>query len=210
MTTPSPGEAGMRTDLRPTTAVVAGLVRGVRDDQLTAPTPCGPLTVGELLDHLAGLSEAFHDAAAKTVRADGGGARVPDATRLDRDWRESLPARLAALAEAWQPAGAWTGTATVGGGEMPAEVAGAAAIDEVLVHGWDLAVATGQRFPGDLPALAPAIGSATAWVRTVAEAHPDGLPGLFGPPVAASAATPMERLLTLTGRAPSWSPPPAA
>lgn len=43
-------------DLRPAADVMAALVESVRDDQLTAPTPCPELTVGELLDHIDGLS----------------------------------------------------------------------------------------------------------------------------------------------------------
>lgn len=37
-----------------------------------------------------------------------------------------------------------------GGVDLPGEVAGLVALDEIVVHGWDLAVVTGQRFdPGD-------------------------------------------------------------
>jgi hypothetical protein len=38
--------------------------------------------------------------------------------------------------------------------------------------------------------------------------HPDGFPGLFGPPVPVPAdAAALERLLGLTGRDPFWVPP---
>ncbi|HEY0560282.1 MAG TPA: hypothetical protein VGD03_08380, partial [Frankiaceae bacterium] len=61
---------------------------------------------------------------------------MPDAGRLGDDWRDRLTARLGALADAWDGPDAWAGSTHVGGGELPAEAAGLAALDEVLVHGW--------------------------------------------------------------------------
>lgn len=197
----------MTADLRPATSTVAGLVRGVRDQQLTAPTPCGGLTVAALLDHFGSLCTAFTAAGTREFLPGGGQAPVPDGSRLGPGWRTSLPARLSGLAFAWQQAAAWEGVTQVGGGEMPAPVAGAAAADEVLVHGWELAVATRQPFPGSDPALAEAVELAYAWVRSVTEQNPGGSPGLFGPPVPVpDGAAPFDRLLGLTGRDPGWQP----
>lgn len=197
----------MTTDLRPATTALAVLVQGVREDQLSATTPCGGITVGELLDHIDNLSLAFAAAGTRQLLPDGGAPRPPDASRLGTDWRDRLPAQLDGLAVAWQPAAAWDGSTRVGGGEMPAPVAGAAAADEVLVHGWDLAVATGQRYPGDDPSLAGPLTTAYDWARAVAEHNPGGTPGLFGPPVDVPDDAPvMDRLLGLTGRHPGWQP----
>ncbi|MFG2824988.1 TIGR03086 family metal-binding protein [Kitasatospora sp. NPDC048365] len=200
-------EPDANPDLRPATSTLAELVRAVRDEQLDLPTPCGGLTVGELLDHIDGLCGAFAAAGTKTQHPDGGRAQVPDASRLGTDWRERLPRRLDALAEAWHPAAAWEGSTRIGGGEMPAAAAGASAVDEVLVHGWELAVATGRRYPGEDPALAGAVAAALDWVHSVVDRQPDGIPGLFGPPVpTADDASPFTRLLGLTGRSPAWQP----
>jgi uncharacterized protein (TIGR03086 family) len=197
----------MTTDLRPATSAVAGLVRGVRDDQLGATTPGGGLTVGELLDHIDSLCTAFTAAGTRQYRADGGQAPVPDASRLGSGWRDRLPSRLDELALAWRPDDAWHGTTLVGGGELPAAAAGASAADEVIVHGWELAVATGQPFPGGDHDLAGVLATACEWVRSVAGQNPDGTPGLFGPPVAVPAgAPPLDQLLGLTGRDPGWRP----
>jgi uncharacterized protein (TIGR03086 family) len=197
----------MTPGLRPATGALAGIIRGVRDDQLDAPTPCSNTTVGELLDHVDSLCAAFAAAASKSFREDGGRAPVPDASRLGTDWRQRLPARLGELAQAWQPATAWTGTTQAGGNELPAEIAGSAALDEVIVHGWDLAVATGQPFPGDDPALAEALQTSYAWARSVVEQSPHGSPGLFGPPVPVPDDAPLlDQLLGLTGRHPFWRP----
>lgn len=73
----------------------------------------------------------------------------------------------------------WTGLTRAGGIDMAAEVAGAVAIDEVVVHGWDLSVATGQAYACQ-PDLAAA---AHGFVQAAVGQAPDGTPGLFGPPV---------------------------
>jgi uncharacterized protein (TIGR03086 family) len=208
MATPHPGTAKLGpVDFRPATRRLAGLVLGVREEQLDAATPCGGISVGQLLDHIDGLSVAFAAAGRKERPADGGQAREPDASRLGGDWRDRLPAGLDALAEAWRPDAAWEGLAVVGGLELPAPIAGASGLDEVLIHGWDLAVATGQHFPADGEGMTEAVETAYAWVDSVVTQNPEGLPGLFGPPVAVPTdAPPLDRLLGLTGRDPRWSP----
>ncbi len=110
-----------------------------------------------------------------------------------------------AFAAAWQDEGAWTGMTAAGGVDLPGEVAGLVALDEVVVHGWDLARATGQ--PYDPP---PAVvESALGFVTPTVAASPEGTPGLFGPPVAVpDDAPPLHRLLGLTGRDPDWRPAP--
>jgi uncharacterized protein (TIGR03086 family) len=184
---------------------MAVTIRGIRDDQLDTRTPCGGITVGALLDHVDSLCVAFAAAGAKQRLADGGQAPAPDASRLGADWRDRIPARLDTLADGWRAAAAWEGMTQVGGGEMPARIAGAAAIDEVLVHGWDLAAATGHGFPGDGPALAETVAAAYAWAQSVVEQNPGGTPGLFGPPVKVAEDAPaFSRLLGLTGRDPGW------
>ena len=195
----------MSTSLYPATSALAQLVRGVRDDQLGDPTPCGGLTVGDLLDHIKSLSFAFAAAALKERSEDGNAGPAPDAARLGADWRELLPARLERLAAAWAEAEAWSGETVVGGGRMPAEVAGAAVVDELIVHGWEVAVATGQPYPGDDPALSEALQTAYTWVDSVVAQNPGGTPGLFGPPLRVAAdAPPLDRLLALSGRDPRW------
>ncbi|MBF9068623.1 TIGR03086 family metal-binding protein [Streptacidiphilus fuscans] len=207
MTTPVAGpHPADPVDFRPATTLVGHVVRGVRDEQLDAPTPCGGITVAALLDHIDGLCLAFAAAARKEQLPDGGRARTPDASRLGDDWRDRLPERLDALAAAWEPTEAWTGVTTVGGLDLPAEIAGAAGLDEVLVHGWDLAAATGQPFPAHDGTDDPAINAAYAWAWSIAEQNPAGLPGLFGPPVTVpNDAPPLHRLLGVTGRDPGWA-----
>src|SRR4051795_9177906 len=133
-------------DLGPATRQVTHLLDGVRDDQLTDPTPCADTPVAALLDHLLGLSLAFTWAATKSTPADPSAAPGPGratAEHLDPEWRTVLPRRLAELAEAWRVPRAGQGPAEAGGVTMPAEQLGVVALDEVGLHGWDLARATG-------------------------------------------------------------------
>ncbi|GAA3387722.1 TIGR03086 family metal-binding protein [Cryptosporangium minutisporangium] len=191
----------MPPDLHPAAVVLADLVRDVRDDQLTAVTPCGGIPVGELLDHVDMFATAFAAAAAKSGSPSP--PPTPDASRLGPDWRERIPDRVTALADAWSSPSAWSGDTSAGGLPMAAEEAGAIALNEVLVHGWDLAVALGRRYPGDDPELAQSVRTAHAWASAIAQASPDGTPGLFGPPVRVASDAPVfDRLIAATGRVP--------
>lgn len=189
-------------DLGPATDTLSALVRGVRDDQLTDPTPCADTDVAALLDHIDGFAQAF-TAAARKVTLPGAQAPSADGSRLAADWRTRIPALLATLAAAWRAEQAWTGMTGAGGVEVPGEAAGLFALDEIVVHGWDLAVATRQPYDVDTALLEANLGL----VRGVAAENPAGQPGLFGPAVpVADDAPPLDRLLGLTGRAPAWRP----
>jgi uncharacterized protein (TIGR03086 family) len=188
-------------DLKPATRALTDLVDGVRDDQLAAPTPCREASLGDLMDHLDGLSMAFTAAATKTPLPGGSHGFPADASRLGTDWHTRIPARLAALAGAWRDEAAWAGMTQAGGQDLPAEVAGIIALDEVIVHGWDIAVASGQSFSCEPPLVEAAYG----FVQSVVARNPQGTPGLFGPPAPVPDDAPLlDRLLGLTGRDPAW------
>src|SRR5829696_1791508 len=134
------------SDLGPQTTEVARIVAGVRDDQLGDPTPCSDLNVAAVLDHLVGLTVAFREAAEKVPQASG---PYPDAANLAEDWRTRLPQQLDALTAAWREPAAWAGMTTIAGMQLPGSAVGLIALNEVLIHGWDLAVATGQEYRAD-------------------------------------------------------------
>jgi uncharacterized protein (TIGR03086 family) len=190
-------------DLTPTTDRTRAVASSVRDDQLDATTPMPGTSVRELVNHLLGLSVAFRDAAAKV---EGPTTSTPPAKvtePLPKGWRAALDRRLAELADAWKDDSAWEGTTTAGGVTMPAEVMGLVALDEVLLHGWDLARATGQPYePSDAEA------EAVLPVVTPSPDDPDGSgrEGLFGPVVeVGDDAPPFHRTLGLAGRDPHWT-----
>ncbi|WP_114905636.1 TIGR03086 family metal-binding protein [Ornithinimicrobium murale] len=184
-------------DLRPAAELMATVVRGVRDDQLDGPTPCTDYTVGDLLDHVSGLSLAFAQAARKEASGPGPSA---DSSRLPPDWREVVPGRVLALAEAWRDPESWSGQTAAGGLEMDGATAGLVALDELVLHGWDLAVATGQPFDPDRASVEGAQAFAAQFSGPGTEQMRRGL---FGTEVAAPAdATRLETLLAMAGRDP--------
>ncbi len=188
-------------DLEPATRRLSSLVDRVSDDQLTVPTPCSETSLGGLIDHVDGLSMAFTAAATKAGLPGARQGPSADASRLGSDWRSRIPERLAALASAWRDDSAWTGMTQAGGQDLPGELAGVIALNEVIVHGWDIAVASGQSFSCEPQLLEAAYG----FVQPTAAQHPQGTPGLFGPPVRVAEDAPLlDRLLGLTGRDPAW------
>ncbi|NGO10457.1 TIGR03086 family protein [Streptomyces sp. HC44] len=187
-------------DLGPQALIVARLAEGVREEQLGAPTPCPEYAVRNLLGHLVGLARAFRDAARKdlgpTTNTDPGSS-LPD---LQPDWRAELPKLLTELAEAWRDPSAWTGETRAGGVDLPGEVAGLVATNELVIHGWDLARATGQHYAPDEAALQ----AARDFLAPAAD-DPDSS-GLFGPAVPVPDEAPvLDRVIGLSGRDPSWT-----
>ncbi|MFD1825757.1 MULTISPECIES: TIGR03086 family metal-binding protein [Mumia] len=188
-------------DLGPSTRRVAALLDGVGDDDLTRPTPCD-YDVATLLEHLDGLSLAFTLAARKSDDPMLGAAPAPSGAALSPGWRQRIPERLDALAEAWRSPEAWEGEATAGGVTMPADIAATVALDEVVLHGWDLARATGQPYevdPGDLAVVHRFVEESAKPEQAQARE------GLFGPPLPVPGDAPLlDRVVALAGRSPSW------
>lgn len=187
-------------DLGPAAAQVARLADGVRDDQLGAATPCTDWSVTDLLNHLLMLTAAFAAAARKTPFA----ADAPEFSgQLSGGWQAELSERLDTLVAAWREPAAWQGEAEAGDVRMPAEAMGVVALDELLLHGWDLAMATGQPFDADPTSVQACLGFAASMSAAGQEASREGL---YGPvvPVPAEAAD-LDRLLGFAGRDPRWA-----
>jgi uncharacterized protein (TIGR03086 family) len=149
-----------------------------------------------------GLTVAFRVAAEKTTSPNGGSGGPGQASRanLDPDWRRQLPARLDALAAAWREPAAWAGMAEAGGVTLPAEAIGAFGLNELIMHGWDLARATGQPFTAD-PANTAVVTGLLSQVGPEVRAG-----GGFGPALEVDAsAAGLDRALALAGRDPQWT-----
>jgi uncharacterized protein (TIGR03086 family) len=190
-------------DLGPAATRMADLVRAIPDDLLSGPTPCPDYTVGDLVDHVGGLSFAFTAAARKDLGAAGAQGPSGDASRLGTDWRSRIPGQLAALAEAWRDPDAWTGMTQAGGLDLPGEIAGLVALDELVLHGWDIARATGQLYDCDKTTLEAVYGFVAQFSAPGQEAQREGL---FGPVVAVPESAPLlDRVVGLAGRDPAWT-----
>jgi uncharacterized protein (TIGR03086 family) len=190
-------------DFGPATNALAEVVAAVRDDQLGDPTPCPAYTVGDLVDHVGGFLVAF-TAAARKQQLEGEGDPSGNASRLEPAWRDRIVRSSHELAEAWRDPAAYDGMTQAGPVELPGAVAALVALDEVVVHGWDLAKATGQPYDPDERAVLACLGFAQSF-----DAPRDGS-GLYGPPVAVpDDARALDRLAGATGRDPEWTPPAA-
>lgn len=176
----------------------AHILLAVNDDQLGGPTPCEQMRTTDLLAHIGGLSLAFEAAARKQF---GPLTDTVPSYELDPGWRDTFPTRLDGLALAWADPSAWQGMSRAGGVDFPAEIGGIIALTEVVIHGWDLARATGQPYDIDA-ATADAV---LLWVTQSAAEGPTE--GLFGPAVAVADDAPLlDRIIALSGRDPAWAP----
>jgi uncharacterized protein (TIGR03086 family) len=191
-------------DLGPAAREMTRLVQGVGDDQLAAPTPCPAYALGDLLEHVHGLALAFRMAADKQI-PEGGGSNPPgDARRLPEDWRGATAERLTALVAAWTKEDAWQGTTHIAGFDAPADNVAVTALNELVVHGWDVAVASGQTLELDDVTVQACLGFA----EILSGPGGDAVRGTaFGPEVAVPPdAAPLDRILGANGRDPRWGP----
>ncbi|GGL43239.1 TIGR03086 family metal-binding protein [Nocardia jinanensis] len=186
-------------DLSSAAAALADTVAAIGDEQLDVRTPAD-LSVRAILEHVGGLAEAFRAAATKEAAGKSAAPEFDSAATLAPDWRTRIPAQVKALAEAWQESPAWQGDTEAGGVTMPAAITARVALDELVVHAWDLARATGcdvEVAESDLEVL----------LEFLQDTPPEGTPGLFGPVVPVGTGAPLlHRVLGLTGRDPFWIP----
>lgn len=189
-------------DLRPAADRMARLLASVPDDALRGPTP-SDMPLDALVDHVGGFAQAFTAAAKKDFGEMTSTPPAPGAPALEAGWRERMAADLSSMADAWASPDAWEGMTQAGGVDLPGEVAGLVALDELVIHAWDIARATGQPFDCDE-------GELRAIEGTVQQFRGDStgeIPGLFGPVVPVPEDAPLlDRVLGLTGRNPSWAP----
>jgi uncharacterized protein (TIGR03086 family) len=142
-------EQQLLADLDRATQVFAQLVDNVRPDQLAAPTPCPDVDARTLIEHLIEGSWYFTALLTEVRAAD----RAPEPEPLPAAFRAASGQMLAAfnvpgrLARDYDPpVGSPSGRSS---GTRLAKVR----LIELVVHGWDLARATGQHvdaFPANL------------------------------------------------------------
>lgn len=187
-------------DLEPVTDQMAAIVFNISEEQLADETPCDRTNVADLLAHVHGLTIAFRDAAAKISGPTTSGPASADGSDLPVDWRFSIRSRLAELAEAWRAPEAWQGETTAGGISMPAEAAGSVVNNELVLHAWDLAAATGQPYA----VAGENLEASWEFVSNTPD-EPEARAGLFGPrlPIADDAPL-LDRTLAYAGRDPNW------
>jgi uncharacterized protein (TIGR03086 family) len=174
------------------TAWVLGLLRAVQDDQQDLRTPCDDYDVLTLSSHLIGTVGRV------IAIAESGDAETvpPLAPEHDADTFARLAERAQQL---WADDELLDRLVKAPWGQAPGRIALWGYTNEALVHGWDLAVATGQPSEAD-PALVEPV-AAMARQIIPAEIRVPGVP--FAPVVQPHpGAGPTERLANWSGR---WS-----
>jgi uncharacterized protein (TIGR03086 family) len=183
------------TDPRPTYALglildgYADLVAGVTPAQWSAPTPCENWDVRTLVNHVVMGQHVFIAALQDQPRPDVA------ADYLGDDPLGSFQGASQALLTAFDLDGVMSKTIKVPFGEIPGFGAMHLRSIEGLVHGWDLAKATGQplRFPEELTAAELAFAQAAIGAVPREGRFADEQP-------VASDAPALEQLAALLGR----------
>jgi uncharacterized protein (TIGR03086 family) len=175
-------------------AVAGAADGGTGNDQ---PTPCTDWDLRTLLNHtiLWTSYSAERRAHGESVAED---LMSKDFT-AEPGYAEAYQAQIAKAVEAWSDPEAWTRELGVMGSTTPAADVAAMLIMEMVLHGWDVARATGQDYRCD-ETLARA-------VLTTVEAQGDmfrqyqGFAAVVQVP---DDATTFDRVLALSGRDPNW------
>lgn len=124
-----------------------------------------------------------------------------EASLVGDDWLAALEKQTAVLADVFGAPEAWEGQTTFGPRQVPASMVGYMVLDEFVLHGWDLARATGRTFDVS-PELAEAVYDVALEIGEQARAMK-----VYGPEVpVAEGASMLERALGAAGRDPGWSP----
>ena len=180
----------------------ARLIAGIKPDQWGDPTPCADWDVRTLLNHLIVWTSYSLEARA---HGDSVGQDLIDRDfAADPGFAADYRAQLDRALTAWSAPATWEGSLNVMGSPTPAANVAALNIAEMVLHGWDLAAATGQTYTVSEPAAAAAMAAVEANADLFREYK-----GFAEPVEVTPTASTLDRLLALSGRDPGWTPPGA-
>jgi uncharacterized protein (TIGR03086 family) len=187
--------------LHPVLLELGDVVGGIDEDQLLAPTPCNEWDVQTLRDHVLAwvvtFADGYNDPDGQAPVEQTRDYQAPDdPAAAVRDAADRLDSAIRA--------GAGERPFKIGESGMPGDMALSMVLWEYLVHGADLAMATGQPWQPSDEAAEAALDFAPGMLTD--DYQGEGKP--FAPRVDVPAQDPpMDRLLGLSGRDPSWTPP---
>ncbi len=123
-------------------AQTESIVAAVRPEQLGDATPCTDYDVRTLLSHIVG--------GIKRCAVVGEGGNVYASPSMvdgvaDDGWQEAYQEATARAVAVWADDARLDTIVTVPWGTVPGRVALSGYVQETLMHGWDLATATGQQ-----------------------------------------------------------------
>lgn len=180
-------------------AEAARVAAGITDDQLaTAATPCPGMNTRALVNHWVAYAGTGMELRARRV------AYPDDLAERDftaaPDWAAAFGTQLDKAVAAWSDPAAWQGDIDMGGQPTPAAEIAKMLYMELLLHGWDVARATGQTFHADAESGALLLDIVTEQAAMYRQY--DG----FGEPTAVAAdASDFEKAVALSGRDLNWS-----
>lgn len=176
----------------------ARVTAAVTPDQLSGPTPCPDYDTRTLANHLVAYTGLGMELRAR---------REPHPADLgERDfvadprWAAAYAEALDRAVTAWAEPAAWEGEVDMGGAAMPADAIAGMLFLELVLHGWDLAKATGQEYRAD--------DATAALLLTVVKGQAEMYRQYkgFAEPVAPPAgAGDLELAVALSGRDPHWA-----
>ncbi|MFP5319098.1 MAG: TIGR03086 family metal-binding protein [Acidimicrobiia bacterium] len=170
---------------------MARLIDGVSDGQLDAPTPCPAWTVRDLVAHIVAGNLKYTEIGQGQDWSRG----APDVD-LDDDPGAMYRRTSETMLAAWERPGVLHRETPLPLGRGPAELALFLHLGETLVHGWDLARATGQTPPFDDDVVGASLDQFRSWLGP---RRPPGSPFADAQPVGEDAA-PIDRLAGYLGR----------
>ncbi|MGW1912454.1 TIGR03086 family metal-binding protein [Streptomyces sp. NPDC002076] len=142
------------------TEQAAALIKTVRPEHLTGPTPCSEFDVRALLGHMVGGTRRI------AVVGEGGDGMAVEPTAhgvADDGWAAAYDEVRVRVLKAWESDERMTSPVRVPWGEVPGHAALSGYVMELVTHTWDLAEAVGHPLELD-PELAE---SALATARAV-------------------------------------------
>jgi len=174
----------------------ARTVANVDASQFGGPTPCTEWDVRTLLNHL--ILWTSHSLEARAHGESVGQDLMDRDFAADPGFAAAYRAQLDRALTAWSDPATWEGSLDVMGSPTPAADVAALNIAEMVLHGWDLATATGQAYTVSGPAAAAALRAVEANADLFRQYK-----GFADPVEVPPAASVLDRVLALSGRAPA-------
>jgi len=178
------------------------VVAGVPGQPMDAPTPCDDWDLRTLVNHviLWTAYSAERRAHGESVAED---LMSKDFT-ADPGFAQDYAAQIGRAVAAWSDPAAWERELGVMGSGTPAADVAAMLIAEMVLHGWDIARATGQDYACDEAVAANVLATVEAQGEMFRQY--EGFAAVV--PLAADdeGATVLDRALSLSGRDPQWKP----
>ena len=134
-------------------ALCRGVVAGVRPEQLADPTPCAELDVRTLGHHILAVLRRI-----AVIGSGGDPASSPTFAVgvADDEWVELFDPLAAQIEAVWSDDAVLSNILTAPWAKLPGAIVLLVYVNEISVHTWDLATATGQQPAWDGDVLATA------------------------------------------------------